>query len=75
MVAMLGLIMPQPLAAKPRRTMPLGQRDLEGAALACLSVVRMACAEVAAPPAGGQRRARRLVDARLDASPWAAARR
>ena len=45
MVAMLGLIMPQPLAAKPRRTCPSGRSTSRAPDLACLSVVRMAVAK------------------------------
>ena len=41
---MLGLIMPQPLAAKPSLTLPSGVLTSRAPYLACLSVVRMAVA-------------------------------
>ena len=68
-----GEIMPPPLAAKPRRTSPLGQVDVEGAVLGVRSVVRMAVAN-SRPPAADEL-ARRLADAGARSSPWAAARR
>src|SRR5665811_1623217 len=43
-VAMLGLIMPQPLAARPMRTTPSASFTSRSPDLACLSVVRMAAA-------------------------------
>ena len=55
-VAMLGLIMPQPLAAKPSLTLPSGSLTSSAPVSACLSVVRMAAAKcsaaLASPPPG-----------------------
>ncbi len=55
-VAMLGLIMPQPLAANPSLTLPSGSATCRAPYLACLSVVRMAeakwSAALASPPPG-----------------------
>ena len=71
---MLGLIMPQPLAANPSVTVPSGVATSSAPFLACLSVVRMAAAKCSAafasPPTGSTAAAAAMPGSILSIGRW-----